>query len=75
MKSFHDSQSKTGAFQEKNDIRENSVTDLHDVTTGRKIVIELTMKESITILQNAVALNAKIHYLENNVSKEKKLKI
>ena len=40
MKSFHDSQSKTGAFQEKNDMRENSVTDLPDVTTGRKIVIE-----------------------------------
>ena len=75
MKSFHDSQSKTGAFKEKNDIRENSVTDLPDVTTGRKIVIELTVKESITILQNAIALKAKIHYLENNVSKEKKLKI
>ena len=40
-----DSQSKTRAFEEENNVTENSVFDLADVITGRKIVGELNREE------------------------------
>ena len=70
-----DSESKTGASKEKNKVTENTAFDLADVITGRKIVSELTREESITILQNIIALKTEIHYSKNNVSKEEKLEI
>ena len=45
MKNICDSQNKTGASEVKNRVAENSVFDLAGVTTGRKIVSELTCEE------------------------------
>ena len=45
MKNICDSQNKTGASEAKNRVAENSVFDLAGVTTGRKIVSELTCEE------------------------------